>query len=125
MNQRIQELENRYVRLQKRVNYPECNVIYIITNKHIKPENIYIIGKAINLKERLSVYNKSEDFEVIYYKSCKTRENMDLIERNVLCTLSIYREQVNRDRFVLPDDKDITFFTDVVDKFIECFEVVN
>jgi len=35
--------------------------------------------------------------------------------------LSTYSEKANRDRFILPLDKDIKFFTDVIDKSIGFF----
>jgi hypothetical protein len=34
----------------------------------------------------------------------------------------MYKEKANRDRFVLPIDKDISFFTTVIDKSINFFE---
>jgi hypothetical protein len=59
------------------------------------------MGKATNLKSRLSTYNKSCEHEVIYYKGCKTEENMCIIENIILKKLNIYREQANRNRFIL------------------------
>ena len=40
---------------------------------------------------------------------------MTIIESLVLTKLKIYREQANRDRFILPFDKDITLFTNIID----------
>jgi hypothetical protein len=60
--------------------------------------------------------------EVIYYKSCETKEMMDLMKRNVLYKMNEYRECANRDRFILPIDKDIKFFTDIYD---EVFDYLN
>ena len=49
----------------------------MLTTQDHKKRNIYIIGKATNLTERLSTYNKTCDHEVIYYKSCENEENMN------------------------------------------------
>ena len=46
---------------------------------------------------------------------------MGIVESMVLLKLSKYREKANRDRFILPLDKDIKFFTDVIDKSIGFF----
>jgi hypothetical protein len=32
-----------------------------------------------------------------------------------------YKEKANHDRFILPIEKDITFFTDIIDKSIEFY----
>ena len=36
--------------------------------------------------------------------------------------LKEYREQANRERFILPEDKDIDFFKDTI---IECIKFLN
>jgi hypothetical protein len=74
---------------------------------------------VINLKSILSTYNKSTEYQVVYYKSCKNEDDLTIIESIVLNKLKNYKEQANRDRFILPLEKDITFFTDVIDKAIE------
>jgi hypothetical protein len=115
----INILNDLNLRKKQRVKYQERNVIYIIT---IQEKNrIYIIGKSTNLTNRLSTYNKSQEHKVVYYKSCKNRDEMDVIENMVLIKLSDYRETSNRDRFILPIDKDISFFTNIIDKSIEFF----
>ena len=43
---------------------------------------------------------------------------MDTVETMVLNKLRAYREQANRDRFILPDDKDESFFTRTIDDCI-------
>lgn len=40
---------------------------------------------------------------------CKTEEYMNISENLVLSKLSDYREKDNRDRFVLKEDKDVSF----------------
>ena len=75
----------------------------------------YIIGKAIKLTKRLSAYNKTAEHEVIYYKECKTEEQLDIIEKIVLEKLSKYKEKANRDRFILPIENDVNLFTTIID----------
>ena len=120
-NKRIKLLENIYLTKHKRINYPEKNVIYILTSEDNKKKHIYIIGKSINLKNRLGNYNKSSEHEVIYYKSCKNKNEMNLVEAMVLNKLKDYKEKSNRDRFILPLEKDISFFTNIIDKCVDFF----
>ena len=44
---------------------------------------------------------------------------MDLSEEIILLMLEEYREVANRDRFVLPIEKDVKFFTDIIDNCID------
>ncbi len=44
---------------------------------------------------------------------------MELVERMVLDKLNEYREKANRDRFILPIDKNITLFKDIINKCID------
>jgi hypothetical protein len=88
----------------------------IVINKLIKKETKYIIGQTVDLTDRLSTYNKSEEHEVIYYKSFGNEEQMDLAEKMVLKKLDEYRDQGNRDRFILSVGESIKLFTDLVDK---------
>ncbi len=46
---------------------------------------------------------------------------MNIIEQMVINKLKDYKEKANRDRFILPLDKNITFFTDIIDKSIEFY----
>jgi hypothetical protein len=73
------------------------------------------------VKDRLSTYNKTCEHEVIYYKSCNNEEEMLIIENMVLTKLKIYKEQTNRDRFVLPLHKDINFFINIINESIDFF----
>ena len=59
----------------------------MLTTKDYKKERIYIIGKAINLKNRLSVYNKTIDHDVVFYKSCNNEQQMNTIENMILLQL--------------------------------------
>jgi hypothetical protein len=114
----IKLLNNIYIKKQKRENYKDNFVIYILTTEDSQKKKIYIIGKASILKNRLSTYNKTCEHIVVYYKSCGNKQNMDVIELMILNKLYNYKEQVNRDRFILPDYKDISFFINVVDECI-------
>ena len=48
---------------------------------------------------RLSVYNKSDEHEVIYYQECPDEEKMNIVETMVFNKLKEYREQANRDLY--------------------------
>lgn len=120
-DERIKFLEDKYLKNHNRVKYPDKNVIYLITNDYNKKNRNYIIGKAIDLTNRLTSYNKSTEHEVIYYKSCKDEASMNLIECMVLNKLQMYKEVANRDRFILPIEKEISFFTNVIDESVNFF----
>ena len=56
------------------------------------------------------------DFKDVYTKSFKTIKHMNLAESLILEKLDFYKEKANGDRFVLPVEKDINFFTDIFDQ---------
>ena len=120
-DQQIKLLQDLYVKKQQRKDYPEKNVIYMLTTEDNKKKRIYIIGKAKQLKDRLSSYNKTAEHEVIYYKECKNKESMNIVELMVLYKLDEFREKANRDRFILPVEKEISFFTNIIDSAINFF----
>jgi hypothetical protein len=99
--------------------YPP-NVIYILTNEFNKTNRTYIVGKTQNLKSRLCTYNKSTEHEVVYYKQCSPQV-LKLCESMLLKKLAPYRIAINRDRFILPTDKPIDFFTKHVDEAVSFF----
>ena len=70
----------------------------------------------------MSVYNKTAEHEVVYYKSCNNKEEMNIIEMIILYKLKNYRETANRDRFILPIEKDISFFTNIIENSINIFK---
>ena len=117
-NTRIKMLENVCLSKQRREEYPEKNVIYILTTDDHLKRRTYIVGKAKNLTSRLGTYNKTCDHKVVYYKECKSEEDMNAAEIIVLSKLKAYKEQANRDRFILPEDTDISLFTKIVDECI-------
>jgi hypothetical protein len=119
---RIKVLENKYLKRHKRTDYKADNVIYVLTTESNKKNNIYIMGKAANLTSRLSVYNKTEEHEVVFYKECLTSEIMSSVEGVIFQKLDQYRQQANRERFILPEGKDISLFTNVIEKCIQFLE---
>jgi hypothetical protein len=68
---------------------------------------------------------RTREHVVIYYRSCLTDENMNLVEKIVLNKLEPYRAVANRDRFILPIDKPIKFFTNIFDSAINFITVEN
>ena len=122
---RIKQLENKVLTKQKRTQYEDRNYIYIVQDEYHKKDRIFVMGKAVILEDRLASYNKTRDHEVIYCRSCNSAQQMNYIEKCVLSKLDKYREVANRDRFILPKDKDISLFTDVVDLFIDAFNDVD
>jgi hypothetical protein len=88
----------------------------------MKKERRYILGKAVDLTSRLSTYNKSDEHEVIYFASCKDSETMNIVENMVFSLLNEYREQANRERFVLPENENIELFSNAIKKSIEVFK---
>jgi hypothetical protein len=118
-DEKIELYKNIFLKKQIRIKYPN-NVIYMITTEDNELKRIYIIGRTNNLQNRLSLYNKTSEHKVIYYKEC-SREIINTIESIVLIKLSNYRERANRDRFILPPDTEINFFTNIIDKCINFF----
>jgi hypothetical protein len=118
---KIKQLTKKYVKAQPRVQYEEQHIIYILTTRLLKTENRYILGKATNLTNRLSTYNKSDEHEVIYYQSCLDEETVGIVETMVFQKLKNYREQANRERFVLPENEEIELFISTIKKCIELF----
>ena len=116
---KIQYLTKKYVKAQSRVQYNEKNVIYVLTTPSHKKERKYILGKATNLTSRLSTYNKTDEHEVIYYQECTDEDSMSIAEQLIFHKLKDYREQANRERFILPEGKTIELFIDVIKKSID------
>ena len=116
------KLKDTFLKKQKRKNYPGKYMIYMLTTEEHKKNRNYIIGKTKNLKDRLSGYNKTLEHEVVYYKSTNSQQSMNIAEILILKKLRIYEEKSNRDRFILPIDKDISLFTNIIDN---CIEFVN
>ena len=120
---KIQYLTKKYVKKQAREKFKERYVVYILTTESLKKDRRYILGKAENLTNRLSTYNKTDEHEVVYYQTCGDEDNMRTVENLVFQKLKEYREQANRERFVLPEDKDVNLFIDIVKKSIEFLSI--
>jgi len=121
----IKTLQDKYVNRQDRVQYKDKNCIYILTTDVHFEKRTYIIGQTIDLTHRLGSYNKTLEHIVVYSKSCKSIEHMHVVEKMILYKLDKYREKANRDRFILPQDKDISYFINIADKAINWFEDVE
>jgi len=116
---KIDTMTKKYVKKQERVQYEVPNVIYVLTTASLKKERRYILGKAGNLTDRLSTYNKTDEHEVVYYQGCGNSDNMPLVESLVFHKLKEYREQANRERFILPEDKELEIFIQAIKSSID------
>ena len=121
-NELISGMIKKYIKKQPRQKFDEQNVVYILSTPSLKKDRRYILGKAKNLTNRLSTYNKTDEHEVIYYQDCGDEDTMNFLEPLVFKKLNEYREQANRERFILPEDKNIDFFIDTIKK---CFEFLK
>ena len=121
-NEVITNMVKKYVKKQPRKQFDCSNVIYILTTPSLKQDRRYILGKAKNLTNRLSTYNKSDEHEVVFYQDCGDEDAMNILELFVFKKLNDYREQANRERFILPKDKSIDFFKDTIKN---CFEFLK
>ena len=119
---RIKILENMSLKRHKRNKFPNKFVVYLITCNELEANRKYIIGKAINLTDRLSSYDKMSNYKVIYNISFDNEEKMSIAENMILTKLNQYREQANRDRFILPIDKGIELFTEPFDMSFNFFK---
>ena len=113
-NHKITQFINKYSKKQPRQQFEERNVVYILTTPSLKENRRYILGKAKNLTNRLSTYNKTDEHEVIFYQECNDEETMSTLENVVFKKLTEYREQANRERFILPKEKDIEYFIKII-----------
>ena len=121
-NDVITNMVKKYVKKQPRKQIVSCNVIYILTTPTLQRDRRYILGKSKNLTNRLSTYNKSDEHEIIFYQECEDEDTMNSLEIIVFQKLKEFREQANRERFKLPENKNIDFFIDIIKK---CFEFLK
>ena len=121
-NEIISGMMKKYMKKQPRKQIDSKNVVYILTTPSLKKERRYILGKAKNLTSRLSTYNKTDEHEIIFYQECIEEEIMNMLEPLIFKKLDKYREQANRERFILPENKDIDFFINTIKN---CFEFVS
>lgn len=111
---KIDNLVKKYVKKVPRVQFTEKNVIYILTTDRLEKDNIYIIGKAKNLTNRLSTYNKTDEHRVVYCHECSDENIMNVVENMVITKLTEYKERANRDRFILPKDTAVDIFINTI-----------
>lgn len=122
---RIQQLEDVCLSKKRRIGYKERNVVYLLTtDDHIK-RRTYIVGKAKDLTTRLGTYNKTCEHTVVHYRECPSEEDMSTAETMILNRLREYREQSNRDRVILPADKDVSYFTSIFDQCVDFVKHVD
>jgi hypothetical protein len=112
-------LKNKYLKRHPRIKYKDKYVIYILTTRLMQKERRYIMGKATDLTNRLSTYNKSDEHRVVYFQGCGDEDTMSVVENMVFHHLQKYREQANRERFILPENEEITLFSNAVQKSVE------
>jgi hypothetical protein len=120
---RIKLLEIKVSKKGERIEHGK-NVVYLITNEYLERDRTFIIGKATSLANRLSQYNKNAEHFVVYQKECKNAKQMALIEEIILYKLDKYKERANRDRFILPENREISVFTDVINQVWNLFDDV-
>jgi hypothetical protein len=119
---RIEYLEKITLKRISRKNLDKANnVVYLITCDELEVNRKYIIGKAKDLLNRMSQYDKLSNCRTIYSKTFNNIDDAEFAESIILNCLERYKDQMNHDRFILPVDKDIKFFTDVFDNASKCF----
>jgi hypothetical protein len=121
-----EKLIRKYVKKPKEI-HKDRNVVYIMGTKESVSTREYAIGKATDLNNRQDDYNhnKLHDFDVIYYKSFSCPRIMDYVESLVLSKLNKYKCKATRDAFCLPENCDLTTFTDVFEICSKLFEDVE
>jgi hypothetical protein len=82
----------------------------------MKKDRVYMLGKS-QLFVFLPTYNKSDEHEVVYH----AEKTMNLVENMSFQLLDEYREQANRERFILPEAEEISFFSNAIKKSVEFF----
>lgn len=95
----VQYFERKYIQRGRRTDYPEKNVVYIITTDSRETKKEYKIGKTYNLTNRLSTYNTSEDHKVVFVQECDTPDEMAKLEKFVFAEMAGLRVRANREWF--------------------------
>ena len=117
-DEQLEKKDERIKKLQRETQVVDGrNVCYLCTSDEKESEGIYIIGKSINLKNRLGHYNDNKlfNFKIVYYISCKTVQVMNAVENLLLSKMNKYKILSTRDVFQLPEGKDVSFFTQYFD----------
>ena len=114
-------IEKQYKKKIKRKQYSKGNVIYILQSENHKESGIFKIGITSDMTGRLSNFNTSDEHEVIFMQECYTIEYMEIIEESVHLVLNHCRIQSNRERFQLPEEKDIDYFITTIKNIVQGF----
>ena len=80
----------------------------------------YILGKAKNLTNRLSTYNKTDEHEVIFYQVCEKEDVMNLLEPLVFKKLEEQGKKIYKE--IVEHVENIDFFKDIIKN---CFEFLK
>ena len=124
----LEEKDDRIKKLQRETQVIEGkNVVYLATSDDREKDGIFTVGKAIDLKNRLQVYNnnKLHNFKIVKFFSCKSVKLMDAIEQIILSKFNKYKIVSKRDVFQLPIGKDVSFFTKSFDYLSKYFEDIE
>ena len=97
--EKIELFERKYIQRNKRVDYTEKSVVYIITTESRELKKEYKIGKTQDLTNRLSTYNTTEDHKAVFYLECESQDEMNTLEKIVFAQLSHLRIRANREWF--------------------------
>ena len=110
------KLTRKYIKKEKEI-YDDKNVVYLMTTDEAEKKGEYAVGKAYDLTKRKGDYNhnKLHDFKVVYYICCKGPKIMDCLESLILSKLGKYRCKAGRDAFCIPDNNDVSLFTNMFD----------
>ena len=119
---KIEVLQKKYCKRKKNNTENKENVVYILTTKLLESQRRYILGKAQNMKKRLTTYNKTDEHIVIYTVGCSSITNMNALETLIINKLSNFRECGNRERVILPENKTIDYFINIFD---ECYNIME
>ena len=127
LKNRVKLLESKVLQKQPRETFENGkNVIYIVTTEYKEAQGHYKIGKAKNLKERMSVYNTSDTclegdkHEVIFYTNCRNKKSMDLLEQLIHIKLEDKRIEPNKEWFLSEEDAE-----DFIKIIEECKKINN
>jgi len=119
----LTKLTKKYVKPPKEVIDGQ-NFVYLITSEEKEELGEFVIGKSLSLTNRKENYNqeKLHNHKIIYYRSFKCSKIMDIAESLILSKCGKYRCKASRDVFQLPEDSNISLFTDLFDK---CFDILE
>jgi hypothetical protein len=121
LKNRVKLLESKVLQKQPRESFENGkNVIYIVTTEYKEAQGHYKIGKAKDLKERMSVYNTTDKHEVIFYTNCRNKKSMDLLEQLIHMKLEDKRIEPNKEWFLSEEDAE-----DFIKIIEECKKINN